>query len=115
MRADGIWEADPAADVPDLRAWDYGRAINLARWAAATKLCDMEEARDTVRRAGRASAELYRDWRELSAGYILGRLLHFGDAGRGEYYRSIRKVHRILIEDPASPWRALELAEAAAA
>ena len=139
MRADGIWEPEAGVDaraaagagtgvrvesgsesglatrVPDVRAWDYGRAINLARWAAATKLCDMDEARDTARRAGRASAGLYRDWRELSAGYILGRLLHFGDVGRGEYYRSIRKVHRILVEDPASPWRTLELESAAEA
>jgi hypothetical protein len=113
MRADGIWEPDAAAQSPDVRAWDYGRAVNLARWAAATKLCDMDEARETVQRAGRASAELYRDWRELSAGYILGRLLHFEDVDRGKYYRSIRKVHRILAEDPASPWRTLELGSAA--
>jgi hypothetical protein len=115
MRADGIWEADAAEPAPDVRAWDYGRAVNLARWAAATKLCDMDEARETVQRAGRASAGLYRDWRELSAGYILGRLLHFRDVDRSKYYRSIRKVHRILAEDPASPWRTLELAAAGVA
>ena len=109
LRRDGIWEADVGRRVPDVRAWDYGRAVNLARWAAATKLCDMDEARETVGRAGRAAAELYRDWRELSAGYILGRLLHFADVDRNRYYRPIRKVHRILVEDPASPWRTLEL------
>ena len=114
MRADGIWEAEVEAPPPDLRAWDYGRAVNLARWAAATKLCDADEARDTVQRAGRLAAAAYRDWREFSAGYILGRLLHFDDAERGAYYRTIRKVHRILTEDPASPWRTLDLAEAAA-
>jgi Protein of unknown function (DUF1266) len=114
MRADGIWEPDPPTRAPDLHAWDYGRAVNLARWAAATKLCDMDEARETVQRAGRASAGLHDDWRELSAGYILGRLLHFGDVGRGKYYQSVRKVHRILTEDPASPWRTLDLRTAAA-
>jgi hypothetical protein len=113
MRADGIWEADAAAAPPDVRAWNYGRAVNLARWAAATKLCDMDEARETVERAGRLAAAACRDWREFSAGYILGRLLHFDDTGRATYYRSVRKVHRILTEDPASPWRTLSLAEAA--
>ena len=113
MRADGIWEADPAAGPPDVRAWDYGRAVNLARWAAATKLSDMDEARETVQRAGRLAAAAYRDWREYSAGYVLGRLLHFDDVDRTKYYRSIRKVHRILAEDPASPWRTLGLGTAA--
>ncbi len=110
MRADGIWEAQ--SGPPDVRAWDYGRAVNLARWAAATKLCDQDEARETVQRAGALAAGAYRDWREYSAGYVLGRLLHFGEADQSKYYRSIRKVHRILMEDPASPWRTLNLAEA---
>jgi hypothetical protein len=114
MRSDGIWEADDEAAAPDARAWDYGRAVNLARWAAATKLCDMDEARETVQRAGRLSAETYRDWREFSAGYILGRLAHFEDTDRSKYYRSISRVHRILAEDPASPWRTLNLSDAAA-
>lgn len=113
MRKDGIWEPDGATGAPDVRAWDYGRAVNLARWAAATKLCDVDEARDTVRRAGELAAAAYRDWREFSAGYVLGRLLHFEDSERGTYYRSIRRVHRILTEDPASPWRTLNLADAA--
>ena len=114
LRSDGIWEAESADERPAVRAWDFGRAVNLARWAAATKLCDMDEAREIVQRAGRQSAEAYRDWREFSAGYILGRLLHYEDADRSKYYRSIRRVHRILTEDPASPWRALSLADAAA-
>lgn len=109
MRTDGIWEAEPDEPAPDARAWSLGRAVNLSRWAAATKLCDMDEARETVRQAGRIAARTYRDWREFSAGYILGRLLHFGDTDRSRYYRPIRKVHRILAEDPASPWRSLAL------
>jgi hypothetical protein len=113
MRSDGVWEAEDGAAPPSVRAWDYGRAVNLARWAAATKLCDMDEARETVQRAGRLSAETYRDWREFSAGYLLGRLIHFEDDDRTKYYRSIRRVHRILAEDPASPWRTLSLSDAA--
>lgn len=113
MRKDGIWEAEPGRGGPDVRAWDYGRAVNLSRWAAATKLCDADEARETVEQVGRLSAEIYRDWREYSAGYVLGRLLHFGDTDRSKYYRSVRKVHRILAEDPASPWRTLNLEDAA--
>jgi hypothetical protein len=112
MAADGIWESEPDGPVPDVRAWDYGRAVNLARWAAATKLCDADEARETVLRAGRLAAAACRDWREFSAGYILGRLLHFGDTDRAKYYHPIRTVHRILAEDPASPWRTLCLTSA---
>lgn len=114
LRRDGIWEAEPGERaVPDVRSWNYGRAVNLARWAASTKLCDPDEARETVLRAGALSARAYEDWREFAAGYVLGRLLHFGDTDRSKYYRSIRKVHRILAEDPASPWRSLDLSDAA--
>lgn len=114
LRKDGIWEAGPGdRDVPDVRSWNYGRAVNLARWAAATKLCDVDEAREVVLRVGALCASAYRDWRELSAGYVLGRLLHFGDTDRSKYYRSVRQVHRLLTEDPAGPWRTLELSAAA--
>lgn len=114
LRRDGIWEAEPGEPaVPDVRSWNYGRAVNLARWAAATKLCDPDEAREVVLRAGASSARVYEDWREFAAGYVLGRLLHFGDTDRSKYYRPIRKVHRLLVEDPASPWRSLDLSAAA--
>ncbi|WP_157436604.1 DUF1266 domain-containing protein [Actinospica robiniae] len=114
MRRDGITDPDSAgAAPPPGDAWFYGRAVNLARWAAATRLCDQDEAREEVLRVGSLAAERYRDWREFSAGYLLGRLLHFGDAERKQYYRPLRKVHRILCEDPASPWRTLSLADAA--
>jgi hypothetical protein len=113
MRADGVWEPD-GEQSPDVHAWNLGRAVNLARWGAATKLCDPDEARETIRRAGRQAAAAYRDWREFSAGYVLGRLLHFGDEDRSRYYHPVRRVHRILAEDPASPWRVLELSAAGA-
>jgi len=114
MRRDGVADPDARAAAPDVRAWYYGRAVNLARWGAATRLCDQDEARETVLRVGSLAAAQYRDWREFSTGYLLGRLLHFGDTERKQYYRPLRKVHRILCEDPASPWRTLNLADAAA-
>jgi hypothetical protein len=113
MRRDGIADPDTARGVPDVQAWYYGRAVNLARWAAATRLCDQDEAREAVLRVGALVAQRYRDWREFSTGYLLGRLLHFGDIDRKQYYRPLRTVHRILCEDPASPWRTLNLADAA--
>jgi hypothetical protein len=113
MRRDGVADPDTGRGVPDVRAWYYGRAVNLARWGAATRLCDPDEAREGVERAGQLAAERYLDWREYSAGYLLGRLLHFADVERKQYYRPIRKVHRILFDDPVSPWRTLNLADAA--
>lgn len=113
MRRDGIADPGPSRTAPPVHAWYYGRAVNLARWAAATRLCDQDEAREAVLRAGHLAAQRYRDWREYSTGYLLGRLLHFGDTERKQYYRPLRKVHRILFEDPASPWRTLSLGDAA--
>ncbi|MBR7836497.1 DUF1266 domain-containing protein [Actinospica durhamensis] len=114
LRRDGVADPDATRDPPPVQAWYFGRAVNLARWATAIRLCDQEEAREAVLRAGDLAAAHYRDWREFSTGYLLGRLLHFGDLERKQYYRPLRKVHRILCEDPASPWRTLNLADAAA-
>ncbi len=113
LRRDGIADPDRSRPAPPVQAWYYGRAVNLARWATAIRLCDQEEARDAVLRAAGLAAAQYRDWREYSTGYLLGRLLHFGDTDRKQYYRPLRTVHRILFEDPASPWRTLNLADAA--
>ncbi|OSZ62382.1 hypothetical protein OQI_00255 [Streptomyces pharetrae CZA14] len=59
---------------------------------------------DEERRTGRMAARSYRSWQDFSAGYILGRCLHFDEEEYGEWYTSMVDAHRILVSDPHSPW-----------
>jgi hypothetical protein len=60
-----------------------------------------------VLRAGELCRGTYGSWAELSAGYILGRALRFDQEAFGEWYESALIPHRILTEDPESPWNTL--------
>ncbi len=102
FRADGVLPPDDF--VRSAMAWDYGRAVNMARWGLAAYYCDRETAEKIILRAGELCRENYASWNDLSAGYILGRVLHFDEEEFGEWYHEICRVHNILVSDRASPW-----------
>ncbi|WP_371131936.1 DUF1266 domain-containing protein [Streptomyces sp. cf386] len=43
-------------------------------------------------------------WQDFSAGFILGRCLHFDNDKFGSWYQDMVAVRRILMSDPGSPW-----------
>jgi hypothetical protein len=102
MRADGILREDQYVRSAD--AWDLGRASCMARWGLSTRYCDLQEAEAAVVEAGRRAAHCYESWEDFSAGFILGRCLHFDDDKFGSWYQEMVTVHRILTSDPGSPW-----------
>ncbi|MGW3728988.1 DUF1266 domain-containing protein [Streptomyces sp. NPDC000851] len=102
MRADGV--LDENRYVTSVDAWDLGRASKMARWGLGARYGTLQEAESAVIEAGRKAALSYRSWPEFSAGYILGRCLHFDDEEFGEWYESMVSAHRILMSDPGSPW-----------
>ncbi|WP_338106217.1 DUF1266 domain-containing protein [Streptomyces alboflavus] len=102
MRADGI--LDENRYVTSVEAWDLGRASKMARWGLGARLCTPHEAEDAVRQAGQNAARSHRSWQDFSAGYILGRCLHFDDEEFGDWYEEMLSAHRILMSDPGSPW-----------
>lgn len=102
MRADGI--LDENRYVTSVEAWDLGRASKMARWGLGARFGTLKEAEAAVVRAGRAAAVEYRSWRDFSAGYILGRCLHFDDEEFGDWYTEMAAAHRILMSEPGSPW-----------
>ncbi|MFH7596807.1 DUF1266 domain-containing protein [Streptomyces racemochromogenes] len=105
FRADGL--LPDGGYVRSVEAWDYGRASGMARWGLGARLCTPAEAEAAVVRAGRLVHDNYRSWEDFSAGYVLGRCLHFDDEEFGEWYESVLAVHRLLTTDPTSPWRTL--------
>ncbi|MFD3499532.1 DUF1266 domain-containing protein [Streptomyces sp. NPDC058678] len=102
MRADGV--LDEGRYVSSVDAWDLGRASKMARWGLGARFGSLEEAEAVVIKAGRTAARSYRSWQEFSAGYILGRCLHFDDEEFGSWYQDMVSAHRILMSDPGSPW-----------
>ncbi|MFF6993487.1 DUF1266 domain-containing protein [Streptomyces sp. NPDC008313] len=102
MRADGV--LDENRYVTSVDAWDLGRASKMARWGLGARFGTMQEAEAAVVQAGRTASLSYRSWQDFSAGYILGRCLHFDDEEFGDWYETMASAHRILMSDPGSPW-----------
>ncbi|WP_242910037.1 DUF1266 domain-containing protein [Actinomadura terrae] len=103
FRADGL--LPPGGLVESVYGYDFGRAVNMARWGLNCGYCDAEEAEKCVLTAGHRAHQVYPSWESFSAGYILGRMLRFDDGEFGEWYERSLTGHRVLAEDPASPWR----------
>ncbi|MGW0393147.1 DUF1266 domain-containing protein [Streptomyces sp. NPDC003042] len=102
FRADGL--LPEGGWVRSVEGWDHGRASQMARWGVGARYCTLEDTERAVLRAGEAARDTYRSWEEFSAGYALGRCLHFDEEEFGEWYASSLATHLTLTTDPASPW-----------
>lgn len=87
-----------------MEGWDIGRASQMARWGVGCRYGTVAEAEKAVLRAGEAARDAYRSWAEFSAGYVLGRCLHFDEEEFGTWYTTALAAHLALTTDPASPW-----------
>lgn len=92
------------AQVRSVRAYDFGRAVNLARWGFNAGYADMRAAGEHIVRAGAASMCHHGSWAEMSAGFVLGRAMAFDDGDFGPFYTDSVAAHRVLTTDPMSPW-----------
>ena len=105
FRADGL--LPERGYVRSVLAWDYGRAAKMARWGLGARYCELPEAEHAVVRAGELSRRVYGTWEDFSAGFVLGRCLHFDNEEFGDWYTDMLDAHRILTTHPGSPWRNL--------
>lgn len=104
FRADGVLGAGERVDT--LAAFDHGRAVNVVRLALGARLCDPREAEQAVLRIGALAGQAYGSWAEFSLGYSLARVVHFdADDPSGAKYAQSLAQHRILTQDPDSPYR----------
>lgn len=97
----------PAEDgwVTTASAYDYGRAVNLARWGLSARYCDPQQAEQTIVHAGALAKAAHSPWEGFSAGYTLGRVLRFDGEEYGHFYEGALAAHRLLTDDEGSPWR----------
>lgn len=105
FRADGM--LPPGGRVRSVAAYDYGRAINFARWIVSARYFEPADLIDTATTVSKLAKEEYDTWEEFSAGYTLGRVLRFDDGQFGHFYESALTPHRLLAQDPESPWRTI--------
>jgi hypothetical protein len=105
FRADGLLPA--GGFVRSLLAYDWGRAVNMARWGYKIRMIGEEQAREYVLRAGKQAFGRYTSWADLSAGYSLGRVLRFDNDEFDVWYATVLEPHQVLLTDPASPWLTL--------
>ncbi|MFG3115995.1 DUF1266 domain-containing protein [Streptomyces sp. NPDC048197] len=108
FRADGLLPAGGA--VVSVVALDLAHAVALVRWGLGARLCAPPQAEQAVQRAGARAAEVYGSWEEFAAGYALGRVLAFDNGWFGAAYAETVHLHRVLTQDPSSPWRGLPFA-----
>jgi hypothetical protein len=107
FRSDGL--LPPDGYVRTIAAWDLGRASGMARWGRASRYATEAEMHAALLRAGQGTQAAYRSWEEFSAGYILGRCLHFDEGRFGDWYLDVLRAHRALCGDPESPWATVPL------
>jgi hypothetical protein len=103
FRADGL--LPPGGVVDSVLGYDFGRAVNMARWGFGSTYCDYRTAESIVLLAGKRTQQTYSSWADFGAGYALGRVLRFDNEEYGHMYESVLGPHRMLMFDPASPWR----------
>ncbi|MFI8913992.1 DUF1266 domain-containing protein [Streptomyces sp. NPDC053513] len=103
FRADGL--LPPEGRVRRTVAYDYGRAVNLARWGLSARFCTPPEAEQAIVHAGALARSAYGSWQEYSAGYALGRVLRFDGEEYGRFHEGNVAAHRGLTEYEGSPWR----------
>ncbi|MFF3097141.1 DUF1266 domain-containing protein [Streptomyces cyaneofuscatus] len=107
LRADGALAPDGRVDT--LAAFDLGRAVNVVRLALGARYGDPHEAEQDVLRLGELAREAYTSWADFSLGYLMARIVHRAEddgqeAAEHTYQQSLAE-HRILTQDPTSPYR----------
>lgn len=110
FRADGL--LPPDGFVRTVAAWDIGRGSKMARWGRGARYATEAEMLAALERASGAAREAYGSWEEFSAGYVLGRCLHFDEEHFGTWYTDVLDAHHALAVDPESPWRTVPFAAA---
>ena len=86
-----------------ITGWDYGRYINLCRWAVSAGYLSEEEAWPRVMYAAAVLQQNFGSWSEFGENYLVGRefwSLH----QTGVDGQAMRAVYQRLLSDPGSPW-----------
>jgi DNA-directed RNA polymerase subunit RPC12/RpoP len=83
-----------------LLAWDLGRLVAVAGWAAWAGYVEEIEAWKTIMLSAKRVQETYDSWASFGQAYEIGRLFWSG----GKPHDGTAQALRWLLQDPSSPW-----------
>ncbi|MFC7341106.1 DUF1266 domain-containing protein [Saccharopolyspora griseoalba] len=114
LRYEARFRADellpPDGRVRTVAAWDLGRASKMARWGRGARYATEGEMHRALRMTSQEARSRYSSWAEFSAGYVLGRCLHFDEEAFGDWYAEVLLAHRVLVAEDESPWHLVPFA-----
>ena len=95
----------PDERVEFVSAYDYSRAINVARWCHDLGYITTEETWQVIMQSAKQLQYAYSSWRDMGAAYLLGRYMW----GANEFDMSDSEAAiRMLLTDPNSPWQTID-------
>ncbi len=84
-------------------AWDYSRAVTVARFCHTAGYLSDDEAWHFIREAGRRSREEFSSWREFHKSYIVGRAIWNGPSQLED--PEMNEVFEAVATGAKSPWQ----------
>lgn len=98
---DFVWQHRDDLAEKKLKAWDYMRMINVARWSYTLGYITQEEAWKYIVYGGDEMKKSYASWDELGEHYIIGRIFWSNSPNQPE-----TKYAVVWLEtSPISPWK----------
>lgn len=73
------YTSDALAGIRSIAAWDYDRAVTIARWCAGCDFITEDEAWAYLREVSALSEKAYTGWDEYFAAVVLGRAIAFAE------------------------------------
>ena len=86
--------------VPNMRAWDLGRLVNVSRLAFDAGIITRQEALKYLREAALLAKKEYTSWKDLSIGFQFARAVRGGPDGYDEFKEGMEE----LLTEEDSPW-----------
>lgn len=90
--------------IQTIAAWDYDRAVNIARWSYALDYITEEELWAFIERAAGQASQTYNSWKEYFIAFAFGR----GIAYHGDIYDIVWNGKELLQDDRNSIWKEFE-------
>jgi len=84
-------------------AWNYSRAVNLARWGYGANFLSEDETWNLIVPAAQRLQLSFGSWQELGLAYLNARSRWYTNEDTSR--RAAEYAYRVLLTDPAGPWR----------
>ena len=86
-------------------AWDFVRAVNMARWAFICGYINEDEMWEAIRTTAGIAKESFNSWEEYGNSFAVGRGIWRGET---DDYETADEVVGALLNKEDSPWKAIE-------